>query len=163
MNNAIAITDKSKIFRYDGREGLLRATLNSLEAKEEILIYETSYASLNDFLEKGRAEEIRKEFLRKGIKIRELTNQPYHEIYTDVALYHEKVMDIRYINPDKLKIDTELLIYNDVLAFYTLKSPIFAVEIYDKDLAYMQKQIFEFMWNFAERPVLGKNGRTSMF
>lgn len=163
MDDIIKIAEKSKILRYEGIEGLLQVTLHTLDAKDELLIYETSYASLNDFLEKSKADNIRREFLKRKTKVRQITNQPYHESYTEVEGFHEKVMDIRFINPDKLKINTELAIYNGTVVFYTLKDPIYAVEIYDKDLTTMQKQIFEFVWNLAERPVLGKNGRTSMF
>ena len=157
------LNEKSKIIHFEGREGLLRLTLNSLEAIGELLIYETSYASLNDYLDKGKAEEIRQELLNRAIKVKEISNQPYHENYTQVRGYHERVMDIRYIDPNKLKIETELMIYNDVVVYYTVKPPLFGVEIHDKELALMQKQIFEFVWNSAERPMLGKNGRTSIF
>lgn len=161
--NTNQIAEKPKIIQYEGKEGLLNVYKNSLHAKGEILIYEISYASLHVFLGKSKAEEIRKEYLKKGLKIREITNQPFHETYSEVKGFHERVMEIRYINPSRLKIDTELLIYNNVVVYYNLKSPIWAVEIYDSNLASMQRKLFEYIWGQGERPVMGKNGRSSMF
>lgn len=141
----------------------MEVTLNSLKARGELLIYETSYASLNDFLEKEKAEEIRRGFLKSGIKVRQLTNRAYHEEYTAVPGYHQQVMDIRYVDPKKLEIKTETLIYNNTTAFYTTQGDVFCVEIISEELARMQRQIFEFVWKTGERPILGKNGRSSLF
>ena len=157
------ITDKPKIIQYEGKEGLLKVYQNSLSAKKEIFIYEISYASLHMFLEKSKAEEIRKEYLKKGLKIKEITNQPFHETYSEVKGFHERVMEIRYIDPSRLKIDTELFIYNNVVVYYNLEFPLWAVEIYDSNLANIQKKLFEYIWNQGERPVMGKDGRSSMF
>lgn len=161
--NTNGIADKPKIIKYEGKEGLLNVYKNSLHAKGEILIYEISYASLHVFLEKSKAEEIRNEYLNKGLKIREITNQPFHETYSEVKGFHEKVMEIRYIDPSRLKIDTELFIYNNVVVYYNLEFPLWAVEIYDSNLANMQKKIFKYIWDQGERPVMGKGGRSSMF
>lgn len=32
-----------------------------------------------------------------------------------------------------------------------------------KDFTQMQKEIFNYVWNLGEKPIIGKNGRTSMF
>ena len=85
----------------------MKITRNSLQTKGELLIFETSYSSLNDMFTKKEAEDIRKEFYSRGIKIRELTNQMYHEPYTDVKEFHEYVMDIRYIGLSKLDIKVD--------------------------------------------------------
>ena len=154
---------KNQILTYNGVEGLFEITQNSLQAKGELLTFESSYASLNDMFTKQQAEEIRREFISRNIKIRELTNQMYHELYTDIINFHEKVMDIRYISPSKLKIKVETLIYNDVVAIYEPKEGGFCLEIYNEELANQQRQLFEFIWKQADRPIIGKGGRTSMF
>ena len=154
---------KNQIVSYSGIEGLLKVTQNSLSAEGELLIFETSYASLNDMFTKDQAEEIRNEFVNKKIKIRELTNHAYHETYTHVRYFHEKVMNIRYINPNRLQIKVETLIYNNVVALYEPKKDGFCLEIYSKELADQQRQLFEFIWKQADRPIIGKGGRTSIF
>ena len=154
---------QNQIITYSGVEGLLNVTFNSLKATGDLLIFETSYASLNDMFTKKQAEDIRKELVRRGIKVRQLTNHAYHEPYTNVEGFHEKVMNIRYINPNKLRIKVETLIYNNVVAIYEPKENGFCLEIKSKELADQQRQLFEFIWQNADRPVIGKNGRTSIF
>lgn len=163
MKNIHNIGANSKIITYEGKEGLFQVTKNSLKAKTDLYIYEMTYASLNEFLSKDEAEKIRKEFLKNNVKIKEITNVAYHEEYTEIKEFHQKCMGVRYINPDKLNITTEFLTYNDVVAFYTFKNGFFAVEIYDKDLAKLQQQIFNFAWNIAEKPMIGKSGKSSLF
>lgn len=163
MDDFITLTKSAHITVYHGKDGLLQVTKHSLTAESELLIYEASFASLNEFLDKEQADEIRKEFVRKGIKVREITNHAYQEGYTDVSGYDEKVMNIRYINPKKLQIDTEMLIYNDIITIYSLTEPLYIFEIQDANLAKMQKQIFEFAWKTADRAILGRNGRSSIF
>jgi len=148
---------------YEGIEGLLTVTKNSLSAIKELLIFETSYASLNDMFDKEVSEKIREEFMSKDIKIRELTNRIFHENYTKVKEFNEKVMNIRYIDPRKLAIKVETLIYNDVVAIYQPVQNGFCIEIHSKELADQQKQLFEFIWKISERPIIGKGGRTSIF
>lgn len=148
---------------YQGIEGLLEITKNSLNAEGELLIFETSYSSLNDMFDKETSEKIREEFLSRNIKIRELTNKIYHENYTDVKDYNEKVMNIRYIDPKRISIKLETLIYNNVVAIYEPVKEGLRIEIYSKELAEQQKQLFEFVWKYGERPILGKGGRTSVF
>lgn len=152
-----------KIKTYSGVEGLLEVTKNSLNAKGELLIYETSYASLNDMFSRKQAEDIRKEFLERKIIVRELTNKAYHEPYTEVKDFHEKVMKIRYINPAKLKIEVETLIYNNIVATYQPWKDGICFEVYSRQLADQQRQLFEFVWKQADRPIIGKGGRTSIF
>ncbi len=154
--------DGSKIITYSGKEGLEKVTLNSLEAKTNLCIYEIRF-SMNPFVDKKRADEIRREFMRRNIKTREITNQPYREQdYTDIPDYDKLYMDYRYIDPKKVKIDMETLIYNDVVAFYTYVDKIFITEIHNEKLAKMQRQIFDYIWQIAEKPVVGKGGRSSL-
>ena len=63
----------------------------------------------------------------------------------------EQFSQYRYIDPKKLTIEFEVLIYNNVYATYTYHNDaIFAVEIYNSQLAAMQKQLFDFVWNQAQ-------------
>jgi hypothetical protein len=156
MNNQLINT-------YHGTEGLLAITEHSLEAKSEVLIMETSYASLNDLFPANKAEEIRQKFLDRKIIVRELTNRMYHEKYTDVKGFHEQVMKIRYIDPKKLLIKVETLIYNDIVAIYEPKKDGFCIEIQSNELADQQRQLFEFIWKQGDLPIIGKGGRSSLF
>lgn len=118
-------------------------------------------ASLSVMFSEEEAENLRKEFVKRGTKIKEITNKAYHD-YTSVKEFHEKCMDIRYINPSILTIDPEILIYNDIVAFYSYDKNVYAVEIKNEKFAKSQMDIFEVLWKKAERPILGVSGRTSI-
>ena len=78
-------------------------------------------------------------------------NQPMLT-FTDVKELIEKYDKFRYVSPTDLKINFEVLIYNDVYATYTYKGDeIFCVEIYNPQLAEMQKQLFDFIWSGAKK------------
>lgn len=151
----------SRIINYQGVEGLRQVTFNSLRAKDGIYIYEIS--SMNEFIKKDFAEEIRRQFVENQIHIKQLTNLVFLDKWTNVEELVEKYWEARYIDPKKFEIKTEILIYNEVVALYDFKEEIFCAEIYNQNLARMQKQLFEFIWNLAEKPIIGKGGRTSLF
>lgn len=151
----------SFIVTYEGIEGVKTVSRNSLNAKKNLYIYEAEFASLNVIFSKEEAEKIRKEFLSRKMKIKEITNKAYHE-YTDIKEFDRECMEIRYLNPDKFNIQHEFMIYDDIVAFYSYSKDIFAIEIHNENFAKAQLQIFNLMWNLAERPIIGKNGRSSM-
>jgi sugar-specific transcriptional regulator TrmB len=140
----------SKVHYYHGVEGLKQVTWNSLKAKGELLTLEIS--DMNAFFDKAYAEDMRLRFVENKIKIRTLTNNDKISPWTDVA--HEmveKYWAIRHIPEKHMKINFEILIYNDVYTLYRYQdADIFCVEIYNKELAEMQRQVFEFMWKNAK-------------
>lgn len=161
--HTIPIVDtNSKVTVYQGLEGLWEITRHSLETKE-LLIYETSYASLNDMFPREKAEDVRKEFLRRGVKIMEITNKAYQEEFTELKEFDKQCMSYRYIDPQKLMMTMDFLIFNDTVAFYSLKDPIYGIEVIDQKFADMQRQIFQFVWNSGDLPIIGTNGRSSLF
>lgn len=154
--------NESFVTTYKGVEGVRTVSRNSLNAKGNLYICEMSFASLNVIFSKNEAEEMRKEFVKRKINIKEITNKAYHE-YTGIREFNEKCMEIRYLNPDKFNIESEFLIYDDIVAFYSYSGDIFAVEIKNAEFAQTQLQMFNLIWDLAERPIVGKNGRSSMF
>ncbi|OHB24933.1 MAG: hypothetical protein A2542_01520 [Parcubacteria group bacterium RIFOXYD2_FULL_52_8] len=153
----------SIIHDYKGKEGLQQITTRSLEAKGEILIYETAYASLELFMPHEAAEGYRRQLLAKRLHVRQLTNQVYQH-YSEVEGFHENVMDIRRIATEKLKIDREIIVYNDTVAIYQTKGEdLYGVEIVDASLAEQQRQLFELVWMQADRPANSRDSRTSIF
>ena len=109
------------------------------------------------------AEAFRSELLVKNIRCREISNELFHD-YTGVTGFHEKVMEVRYIDPAKLSINREVLIYNDTVAFYqTRDEEPYGVEIIDPAFALQQRQLFELLWSLSDRPPSSSNSRTSIF
>lgn len=147
----------SKVLYYEGVEGLKQVSFNITRAKDMVRVYEMEH--LSEFLPVEFAEDVRRELVKNHILAQDLTNQRSWPGYTDVAELVAHYAQSRYIDPAKLQINFEILIYNDVYATYTYHDDvIFCVEIYNDQLAAMQKQIFDFIWNQAA-PMQFTDGR----
>ena len=157
----VPLDSRSKIINYSGIEGLKQVTLNTLRAKGELLMFEIE--NMSAFLNYGFCEEVRKGFVKNKIHVRELTNQKKQPAWTNIEDFVSGFWDCRYIDPKILEMHVEIAIYNDVIAFYNYKDGnIFCVEIYNKKFAAMQKQVFNFMWHYAQKVKVGKGGATNL-
>ncbi len=138
----------SKVLYYTGIEGLKQVTWNSIQAKGELCTMEL--INMSGFLDLAFAEKVREEMVLKKTNIRQLSNLAHMGPYTKV----KGVVDYwqcRYLDPKLLKIEFEVLIYNNVYAMYTYqKDEIFCVEVINADLALMQKQLFNYIWKTAK-------------
>lgn len=145
-----ATDGSSKVVYYKGVEGLTQVSYNTIKANGMLRVFEKS--QLHTFLDAAVAEDIRKKHVQRGIFTRDITNKREIEAYTDVHELIQHHSEYRYIDTKKLTIRFETLIYNDVYATYTHSgSEIFCVEIYNEQLAAMQKQLFDFVWTSAEK------------
>ena len=130
---------------YRGVEGLKQVSYNALKAEKILRVYEVEHIS--DFLPQEFSEYFRREAVKRGIMTHDLTNKKSFPEFTNVTEMIRNYSQFRYIDPQKLTISFEVLIYNDVYATYSYKEEeIFCVEIYSQELARMQKQIFDFIW-----------------
>ncbi len=140
---------KSKVLYYQGLEGLKQVSYNITRARDTVRVFEMEH--LSDFLPFEFAEKVRQELVDKKVITRDLTNKQSFTGFSDVTEMFPEYSQFRYIDPDKLKINFEVLIYNDVYATYTYKDEqVFCVEIYNQQLAQMQKQLFDFIWQQAQ-------------
>lgn len=148
----------SKILYYEGVEGLKQVTWNSLKAQSELRIFEI--ATMSQFLDFGFCEEVRQEFVNRKVHVRELCNQKKIAGWTNVTEFPKKYWQCRYLDPKKLAMKFEILIYNEVVCFYNYENEhIFCAEIYDSRLAEMQKQMFDFLWDSARKMrIVNENG-----
>lgn len=155
-------TPKSQVLYYHGLEGLKQVTYNSLKAKGELLTYELS--TMNAFLSKKEAEELRRRFVENKITSRTLTNAIKLDAWTDVTEMVEKYWEIRHLAPQGKPFQFEILIYNDVYCMYRYAGDeIFSVEIHSQELADMQRQVFEYLWSGAKKfKILDKNGTAKL-
>ena len=136
---------KAKVEYFVGRRGLEQITYNSLRANAELMIYEVG-ENMEGFVDKEKAEEMRGVWVERGTVIRQLTNRRDIEAWTEVEGAAGELWDVRYVAPEVLAIKFEMLIYNDVVAMYSVNgAEIFGVEIHNANLAVMQKQIFRAM------------------
>lgn len=138
----------SKVIYYEGIDGLEQVSWNITHADKLLRVFEMEH--LSDFLPKDFSENIRKKLVENKITTYDLTNKKSFPAYTNVTEMVEKYSQYRYVDPKKLKIEFETLIYNNVYCTYTYKEEkIFIVEIYNDHLANMQKSIYDFIWSEA--------------
>lgn len=153
----------SEIVRYSGIEGLKLVTWNSTKALGELRIFEmvTDMSAYFDF---GFSERVRMEFLKKGLKnLYQLTNLPQFGPWTNIEEFID-ICEFRYIDPKEFSLQVEIVVYNDVVAMYKLSGrEIFCIEIHNADLARMQKQIFDFVWERSQKmKVVDKRGSVKL-
>ena len=140
-------TNSSDILHYTGIDGLKQVLWNALRTQGEMLVFEVS--RLSAFMQKSFAEKWREEVLHRGFTIKDLTNQSYMAGWTDVAGF-PAVNEVRYIDPKVLEIQFEIYIYNDVVTMLEYKDKVITcIEVHNKYLAMLQRQLFEYVWKDA--------------
>lgn len=142
---------ESKVIHYRGAEGLAQITWNSTKAKDGLRIYQLSQ-SIVSFLDQATHEDIRKDYVKNKVYIKQLTNATIIEDYTDVEELVKNFWECKYVNPRKFQIKNEIMIYDDVIAMFTYKdNEILCVEIHNPQLAQMQMQLFDYVWNDSKK------------
>jgi sugar-specific transcriptional regulator TrmB len=141
--------DHSKVLYYSGQKGLDRVNFNMLRADRELLSFEIETASM--FMEKDRAEYLRRRLVEEKIYVRTITNAIHLDPYTEVSRLVTDFWDIRYMPAKEFAVKAEMFVYNDVyLVYHYTENDVFCIEIYNQDLADMQRQLFEYMWQRAQ-------------
>lgn len=150
--------DPSQVLYYSGCEGLEQVTYNSTKAQEVLRIYEVD-ESMDAFVDHKTSETMRRLFVQNNIHIRQLTNKKHIKGHTDVKEII-KLWEVRHLPEKQLKISFEVMIYNDVYVIYSFHNKdIFCVEIYNQQLAQMQKELFDFVWVHSKKMVkVGERG-----
>jgi hypothetical protein len=146
---ATQVPDSSSVLYYHGIDGLKQVSYNSLRAKGELLTYEIG--TLDSFFTHEEAEKLRENFVANKIHIRTLTHLAQMEAWTDVTAMVEHYWAVRHLDPHNNPFQFEILIYNDVYCMYRYAdNNVFCVEIHSQELADMQRQLFEYLWQAAK-------------
>jgi predicted transcriptional regulator len=149
---------KSKILYYEGVEGYKQITYNSTKAKGMMRIIE-QVDDVGEYWPKDFTEYVARKFMENQVKIHQITPFTKLSPWIDMPGYIDQCHSIRYISPKKLHIDFEVLVYNDVYALYSVgDEDAVCVEIYNEQLAQMQKQIFDFLWDSAQEMEIDEHG-----
>jgi sugar-specific transcriptional regulator TrmB len=154
--------EESKILHYRGVEGLKQVTWNSTKVKGDLRIYEVNL--MHYLIDREFSEKVRREFAKDlSHKFFQLTNHIHFDEYTQLE-NHIKQWNLRHVPKEELDIKFEIQIYNNVTCMYEYTNDdIFIVEIYNKSLADMQKQIFDFVWKYAKpMKIMGLKGRAEL-
>lgn len=135
-------------------DDLYNISLDSAKAKEkEIFIYEKS--DLSKLIGNEKAEELRKEFLKNKISVKQITNIPELPKFSKNYEFINTCMSFRYIPEETFLIENETLIFDSKVAIYTLEPDIKLSVIEDENFAKNQKQLFMNLWDQGQSPVLG--------
>lgn len=132
-------------------DDLYKVSLKSSNTKSgEVFIFEKG--EMADFIDKSKAEKIRKNFLKNNIKVKQITNIPTLPKFTDNDEFINKVMAFRYVPKDIFSIENEILIFDSTVAVYNPKELLI---IEDEKFANNQKQLFMSIWDQGQSPKLG--------
>ena len=116
----------------------------------EIYIYELS--SLSALIGEARAEIVRSEMLKHNITVYQIANTPVISPFTKNDPFVEKCMNFRYVPKSTMNIETEVLIFDDVVVSYCLgDTPKFQM-IQDPSFAQMQRSLFLTLWWESSSP-----------
>jgi predicted DNA-binding transcriptional regulator len=149
----------SRVLYYRGRKGLAQVNFNMTKAKDELLSFELSTASA--FMKHEEAEVLRQDLVANKIVTKTITNATHLAAFTGVSELVRDWWEIRHIPKERFDIAAEVFVYNDVYCVYRYTdNDVFAVEIYNQDLANMQRQVFAWVW--AEAVEMEKVGVEGM-
>ena len=145
----------TKVLFYRGKSGLKQMIWNVLRAKNEIVGY--TYQTLESYLGKKFADSWFNEAVKRKILMRDIISDTYLKSAKEsfsISYFDEgydKLNKIKYLPDSTIKLNHQVDIYNDVVAYYRwFKKDAYGVEIYNKELASMQKQMFEILWKLAK-------------
>ncbi len=98
----------SNVLHYYGLEGLKQVNWNLCHADGIYRVYEVS--RLSEYLDYEYAEKLRLEWFNKKLHTRDLTNDTEIEEHTNVTEFIQKYSEYRHLDPEFLKINSEIYI-----------------------------------------------------
>lgn len=153
----------SQILYYHGKQGLAQVNWNLLRAKGIFYSYEV--ATADAYMPQKEAEKLRQGIVENKIHIQTIMNKKSINPFTDVTELANSFWEVKYISPQVLNIQTDVFIYNDIYAacHYLDYGDIFCFELQNKQLAEMQKALFENLWKQAQSlTVLNEHGKAAL-
>lgn len=152
LNAQVGKSDpETRVLFYRGKSGLKQMIWNNLRAENEVVGY--TYRQVLEFVGLSFINKWNDEFQRRGLHFRHVYSDYYIRSTKELKKksdYSDKFFEGRYVSKKVLNIDHQVDIYNDVVAYYNWhEGDVFGVEIYNRKIARMQKQLFEMVWEKA--------------
>lgn len=147
----------SPMSESDVAAAVFDVNMRSAKAKE-INIFELG--NLNDFLPHDKAEQLRKEFVAYKTPIKQITNLRKFTSWTDNTEFVQQNLAVKYVSPENMLIQNEILIFEDTVAIYRLTPTPLYKEINDASYAQMMRQLFQNTWETGDFMPLSKYGST---
>jgi predicted transcriptional regulator len=133
---------------YRGIEGLKQVLWNILKSNDGKGVVGYARDLMENHMDAVFMENWRDEICKRNIVTYEITNTPEEDyVWTKNKTYVEKHYKQRYIAPTILNTHHINWIYNDTLTYYYANNnDYWAVEIVNKEIADVQRQIFWILW-----------------
>jgi sugar-specific transcriptional regulator TrmB len=138
---------KATIQHYYGTAGLKQVNWNLTKAEHEFRVFEVAHISQH--LNPTFARRHRERVIEKGLRSYDLTNAEQVKA-AELEPFNPRQAEIRHIDPEILRINFEVYIYNQVVALldYSAENTM-AIEIHHPSLHAMMRQLFDAMWNLG--------------
>lgn len=165
-NSLRKISDKTNDFLstsvryYHGVSGIKQVIWNQLKAKDEILTF--SYRDLIEIVGRKFFKLWAEEFEKKNLRALDLRSEEFVKSTMKYKPIRLKRDYKKYIDPAILNIISEVDIYNNTVVICDWdqkKEEIYALEIENKKLAQMYKQMFKVFWELGTEYKRSKNAK----
>jgi sugar-specific transcriptional regulator TrmB len=142
---------KSTTMHYYGLGGLKQVNWNLTKADKEYKVFEAAHLSQHfDKDGKAFARRCRERFIERQLTSYDLTNATSVTI-AEMEPFEPSRAFIRHIDPEILKINFEMYLYNDTVTLIDYSpEELQATEIHHPALKAMMTQLFDSMWQIAE-------------
>jgi len=147
---------KNNVIFYHGPEGIKQMCWHILRTKD---IYRTySYKFWEEMTGQKFVLKLDEEMIKMKLKVRDIFSDQYFDYKANWVKIHGGKPEgdwswwrARYISEKVLKIDQNIDIYNDVVAYYHWQGEeTFGVEIYNQRVADFHKQMHDIVWKMAK-------------
>lgn len=142
----------TKVLFYRGKEGIKQMLWNELDTRD--IGYAMVYKIFEMFVGEKFFVKWVEEFQRRNIRYQELRTEIFDQSFEESPKrldFRIEGIDIRYLSSIQLPITHSMSIYNNVVAMYNWwEGEIFGVEIYNQQIADMQRIFFKTFWEKAK-------------
>lgn len=142
----------TRVLFHRGVDGIKQMVWNTLQAKTELVGY--TYRRLDEIVGVKFSKEWHEEWVYRKLKMRDIFSDDYLASRKKGMGIHYSPEHFasKYISSKILNVNHQVDIYNDVIAYYNwFEGEVFGIEIYNKKIAAMQKQLFEIVWKLAKK------------
>lgn len=140
----------TRVVFHRGVDGIKQMVWNTLAAKTEVVGY--TYRRLDEIVGDKFSREWHEEWIRRDLKMRDIYSDEYLKSFKKnrPETNNLRHFESRYISSKIVNINHQMDIYEDTVAYYNwYEGEVFGVEINNKKIATMQRQLFEITWKIS--------------
>ena len=153
LTQIAATSPDTKVQFYRGADGVKQMLWNETKAKDEILsiLYENIQIRTNSKFFERWVEKCND----AGISFRGIVSDTFLESqkkwYSEHTNNRLEKWEERYVSPETFEISHSTVVYGDVVAHFNWNdTEVFGIEIYNKQIADTQRQLFKLLWQVTE-------------